>query len=402
MRSFFTLGSIGWGRLAWAGVLLAVLGFITYAYWPQAVPVDTALAKEGPLRVLLEQEGEVRAHDRYVISAPVAGRVQRIEHHNGDLVQQGDVVATVLPLPLSARERDEHSARLAAAEDAIREAEYRWQQTQAQAAQAQRERTRVEGLVAQAFVSPQAVEQVRLAETRAQAETDALRLRVHVLRNEAQALRSALRLQQRPTSAGLALVAPAAGRILRIENSSERVVAQGTPLLTIGDPQHREIVADVLSQDAVRLRTGMAVEIQQWGGTTTLAGRIRTVEPYAFSKVSALGVEEKRVNVIADLDAMPDELGDGYRVNVAFVVWHATRVLKIPTSALFRRGTAWAVFIVRAGRAHEQVVNVGERNAEEAQILQGLQPGDRVVLYPGNSLRNGMRVTVSASAAERF
>jgi HlyD family secretion protein len=156
-----------------------------------------------------------------------------------------------------------------------------------------------------------------------------------------------------------------------------------------------EIVADVLSQDAVRLHPGTAVEIRQWGGTGVLSGRVRTVEPYALTKVSALGIEEKRVNVIVDPERLPAQLGDGYRVEVAFVIWESAQVLKIPASALFRRGAQWAVFVQQQGRARERLVQVGERNANEAQILLGLQVGDEVLTYPGNQIKDGTRVTPS-------
>jgi HlyD family secretion protein len=354
-----------------------------------------ATATQGPLRVVLEQEGEVRAHDRYLVSAPVSGRVQRIERHAGEAVRQGEVLAVLLPLPLSALEREQQQARLAAAEAAVREAEQYLQQAQAEAAQAERERIRTQDLVAKKFLAPQVAEQSRLALLTSRAQVEATQARIKVLQYESQALRSALQLQQRPGSAALSLRAPASGKILRVESDSERVVVAGTPLLTLGNPQRMEIVADVLSQDAVRLRPGMVVEIRQWGGSGVLSGRVRTVEPYAITKVSALGIEEKRVNVIADLERLPPELGDGYRVEVAFVVWESVQVLKVPASALFRRGAQWAVFVRQQGRARERLVQIGERNADEAQIVQGLQAGEEVLMYPGNQVRDGTRISPS-------
>jgi HlyD family secretion protein len=395
MKLSFTPFTWSWERLFWIVAAALIAAFVAYAYWPKPVLVEIAVASEGPLRVLLEQEGEVRAHDRYVISAPVSGRVQRIERHAGDEVRQGEVLAVLLPLPLSALEHEQQAARLAAAEAAVREAEQHLQQAEAQADQAERERLRTQDLVSKKFLSPQAEEQSRLALLTTRAQVEATEARIKVLQYESQALRTALQLQQRPGAAGLSLRAPVNGKILRVESDSERVVMAGSPLLTLGNAQRMEIIADVLSQDALRLRAGTVVEIRQWGGTGVLSGRVRTVEPYAVTKISALGIEEKRVNVIADLEQLPTELGDGYRVEVAFVVWESAQVLKIPANALFRRGMQWAVFVRQQGRARERLVQVGERNANEAQILQGLHAGDEVLMYPGNQIKDGTGVAPS-------
>ena len=395
MKLSFAHFSWSWERLFWIVTAILIASFVIYAYWPKPLLVDIATATQGPLRVVLEQEGEVRAHDRYLVSAPVSGRVQRIERHAGEAVRQGEVLAVLLPLPLSALEREQQQARLAAAEAAVREAEQYLQQAQAEAAQAERERMRTQDLVAKKFLAPQVAEQSRLALLTSRAQVEATQARIKVLQYESQALRSALQLQQRPGSVALSLRAPASGKILRVESDSERVVVAGTPLLTLGNPQRMEIVADVLSQDAVRLRPGMVVEIRQWGGSGGLSGRVRTVEPYAITKVSALGIEEKRVNVIADLERLPPELGDGYRVEVAFVVWESAQVLKVSASALFRRGAQWAVFVRQQGRARERLVQLGERNADEAQIVQGLQAGEEVLMYPGNQVRDGTRISPS-------
>ncbi|MFN8916041.1 MAG: hypothetical protein ACK5VU_00130, partial [Burkholderiales bacterium] len=247
MKLSFAHFSWSWERLFWIVTTGLIAAFVLYAYWPKPLLVDMATATEGPLRVVLEQEGEVRAHDRYLVSAPVSGRVQRIERHAGEEVRQGEVLAVLLPLPLSALEREQQQARLAAAEAAVREAEQYLQQAQAEAAQAERERIRTQDLVAKKFLAPQAAEQSRLALLTARAQVEASQARIKVLQYESQALRSALELQQRPASAALSLRAPASGKILRVESDSERVVVAGTPLLTLGNPQRMEIVADVLS-----------------------------------------------------------------------------------------------------------------------------------------------------------
>jgi HlyD family secretion protein len=393
MKLSFAHFPISWERLFWIGALLLIAAFVVYAYWPKPIEVEIATATRGPLRVLLEQEGEVRAHDRYIISAPVSGRVQRIERHAGDEVRQGEVMVVLLPLPLSALEREQQLGRLAAAEAAVTEAAQYLKQAEAEAAQAEHELLRTQDLVAKKFLSPQAAEQVRLTEFTTRAQVQATLARIKILQHESQALRSALQLQQHPGTAALSLRAPANGKILRVESDSERVVLSGTPLITLGNPQRKEIVADVLSQDAVRLRPGATVEIRQWGGTGVLSGRVRMIEPYATTKVSALGIEEKRVNVIAELEHVPAELGDGYRVEVAFILWDSAQVLKIPASAVFRRGAQWAVFVQQQGRARERLVKVGERNANEVQIVQGLEVGEQVLSYPSNQIKDGTRIT---------
>jgi HlyD family secretion protein len=225
-----------------------------------------------------------------------------------------------------------------------------------------------------------------------QADIQALEARVKALEQESRALRSALLSQQRPDAAAVTLRSPVSGHILRLEHPSDGVVPAGAPLLVLGDPQRMEVMAEVLSQDAVRLRPGSPVELRGWGGADVLRGRLRTVEPFAYTKVSALGVEEKRVQVIADLDQRPPELGDGFRVEASFLLWESPRVLKIPASALFRRRGTWAVYVVQQGRARERQVRIGERNAQEAQILTGLKAGDEVLLYPGAQLSDGVRV----------
>jgi HlyD family secretion protein len=202
-----------------------------------------------------------------------------------------------------------------------------------------------------------------------------------------------LALDEKPGGA-VAVRSPVAGRILRITEKSERVVAAGAPLLTLGDPQKLEIVVDVLSQDAVKVRPGMDMLIEGWGGGRTLHARVRTVEPYAFTKVSALGVEEQRVNIVGDFVDPPGPLGDGYRVEARIVAWRADQVLKVPVSALFRQGEAWAVFVVEGGRARLRMVEPGQRGAQEAEIRSGLREGETVVRHPANELKDGARVAV--------
>lgn len=376
---------------------LAVIALVVYALMPSPMRVEFAQAARGPLQVTIDEDGEVRAHDRYVVAAPVAGRLARIALLEGDAVKAAQVVARIAPSPMSSRERDEQLARASAADALVREAQERAGHADADYAQARRERQRVESLVQKAFVSPQALEQARVAETTSQNEARAARFRADSAAAEARAVRAGL-LALQPDKAG-ALVevpAPVAGSVLRVLEKSERVVAAGTPLLVLGDPSRYEVVIDVLSTDAVNVRPGMRMLLTGWGGSKTLEARVRTVEPAAFTKVSALGVEEQRVNVVADFVDPPGPLGDAYRVDGHVVLWEAADALKLPAPAVFRHGDGWAVFVAENGRARLREIRTGQRNAAEVEVLDGIAAGTRVVKHPPNALRDGMAVVDQA------
>jgi HlyD family secretion protein len=379
--------------LVYAALALAAAVAVAAAFRPEPVKVDLAQVRTGPLAVAIEEDGEARAKERYVLVAPVAGRVARIDLRAGDAVEAGQTLAQIFPLPLSARERVEQTARIAAAEALVREAANRAEQAQVDLGQRRRERERTEALVRQKFVSPQAAEQARSAEAAAGDALQAARARQRAAAADAEAARAALlAIDGARTGRSVSLRAPVSGRVLRIEERSERVVPAGQPLITVGDPKALEVVVDLLSQDAVKVRPGMPVRIEGWGGSRTLMARVRTVEPFAFTKVSALGVEEQRVNVVADFVDAPGALGDGYRVEAAVVIWSEERVLKLPASAVFRDGERWAVFAVEDGRARRRQVEVGQRSAQEVQILSGVAEGMTVVRHPSNALGDGARV----------
>ncbi len=362
---------------------------------PEPLEVDIAEAVRGPLEVTVDQQGEVRVHDRYVIAAPVAGQLVRVNLHEGDPVNAGESVAALEPAPLDPRTREEAIARRAAARALVKEAQYRVSQAAAALALAKRERERFELLVAERFVSSEAAEKARTAEQTALAELDAARSRESAARYEEKAAEAVLLAV--PSAEGrekrlVNLESPVAGKVLRVLERSERTVAAGTQIMVIGDPSRYEIVADVLSTDAVKISPGAPARLVEWGGDRALDARVRMVEPYAFTKVSALGIEEKRVNVVLDpVDAL-GPLGDGYRVEARIVIWSAPDVLQVPTAAVFRSGAGWAVFVVENGRAHKRSVRVGQRNPFAAQVLEGLAAGARVVKYPGNQVVDGSRV----------
>lgn len=378
---------IAYGAAALAAVVLAALFFR-----PAPVRVDVGHVEKGAMQVTVDEQGETRSHDRFVVTAPVAGRLNRIELHDGDAVQVDQVVAQIAPLPLSVRERSEQLARIAAAESQQREAEERVRHAQEDLAQARRESARVDRLVKEGFMSGQAAEQAHNAEVTIANETEAARFRAKSAAAEVRLAKSGLIAVQDGKGALFKIRAPVAGRILRIPDKSERVVAAGTPLLTVGDLSKLEVVIEMLSSEATQVRPGMPVILDGWGGNQPLRARVQRVEPYAFTKVSALGVEEKRTNVVADFVDGPQALGDGYRVNAHIVVWAADAATKVPASALFRCADTWCAFVVENGRAKRRVVKIGQRNAQEAEVLAGLVAGDTVIRHPANQIDEDVRV----------
>jgi len=382
-------------KLFYALAGVAALGAVAWGFVPDPVAVELSTVQRGALQVTADEDAETRARERYTVSAPVAGRIERIELREGDKVAAGQELARLWPVPLSAREREEQLARIAAAEALAREAQERVRHAESDAAQASRERVRVERMVADKFVSPQAAEKARVEEGTSANELRAARF--HASSAQADALAARAALLAIGSSAGgaptaLAVRAPAAGQVLRVPDKSERVVAAGSALLVLGDPGALEVVIDLLSTEAVKVRPGMPVLLEGWGGERPLRARVRVVEPLAYTKVSALGVEEQRVNVIADFEGGSGTLGDAYRVEARVVLWSADDVLKVPVSALFRRGEQWTVFVVEGGRAKRRAVEIGHRGALEAEVLKGLAAGERVVRHPANELDEGVRV----------
>jgi HlyD family secretion protein len=388
--------------------LAAALGFVALAWWamrPAPVPVEVGAVSRGPLQVSVDEEGETRVRQRFVVAAPATGRLLRIELDEGDRVAVDDVVAQIVPAPLDPRDRAAAEARLQAAEDARRGAEARASLAQAALAQAERDLERAERLREAGARSDEEVERARLERTRALREREASRFATAAAEHEADAARAVL-MASRANRADLARAdapcatpgtcidvrAPVAGEVLRVLEESERVVLSGAPLLELGDPKAIEIVVDVLSADAVRIRPGAELWVEDWGGERPLRAAVRRVEPSGFTKVSALGVEEQRVNVIADFVDTPDGLGDGYRIEARIVVWQADDVLRVPSSALFRHGEGWAAFVLDGAVARRRELEVGARGPFEAEVKGGLAEGERVVLHPSDRLADGVRV----------
>jgi HlyD family secretion protein len=382
--------------------VLIVAALVTVALWPEAMTVDVATATTGPMHVAIDEDGETRVRQRFVVSAPVAGRVDRIALEPGDRVTRQTVVARIAPVEsslLDPRTRAELNAAVEAARAAVGQA-----QAERQRANAALERARSSEARQRALFEGGAIprDTLEAAQTEVQTAEEAARAAGFAVQGAEYQLQLARARLQAPQSGGAAVEirAPIDGVVLRRFRESAAVVTPGEPLLELGDPDQIEIVADLLSTDAVRVAPGAEVLIEQWGGGQTLRGRVRRVEPSGFMKVSALGVEEQRVNVIIDFDDAEfagGALGDGYRVEVQIITWRDANALTVPAGCLFRQGDGWAVFVVDDGIARLQPVQLGQRNQSVGQILDGLSPGQTIVLHPPDTLADGMRVTVRGS-----
>jgi HlyD family secretion protein len=361
--------------------------------------VTVARAARGPMQVTVDEDGETRVRDRFTISAPVSGRVQRIEIEPGDPVVRGTtVLARITPAAaplLDPRTSGELKAAVDAATATVGQARAERQRAATTLERARSLLRRQQELLKAGAVASDTLEDAETAVATGEEALRAAEFTEQRAEYEVQVARARLAA---PAASGrvVEIVSPVNGVVLKRYRESESVVPVGDPLLEIGEPGRMEIVADLLSTDAVRVMPGAAVLIEQWGGGHTLHGRVRRVEPSGFMKVSALGVEEQRVNVIVDFTD-PSEaarLGDGYRVEVRVVLWQEKDVVKVPVGSLFRQGEDWAVFIVDEGRVRRQVVQLGQRNDNEGQITSGLDAGTVVVLHPPDTLTDGMAVTV--------
>ncbi len=391
-----------WAQVSLLVILgLVLVGALVLAFRPGPVEVDLAAVERTTMRVTVEEDGRARLQDRYVVSAPVSGTLTRVQWRPGDEVEVGQELTRLRPSPsplLDDRSQAQARTRLEAARAELERARSMEEVAEAGLVDAREEVRRQEILLEQSGGSASAVERARAVLQAREAERRSARFGVQVAEQEVANAR--LLLERAPDGREMDAVpipSPVAGRVLRVMQESEAVVQPGTPLLEVGDVANLELVVDLLSADAVRVRPGAAAEIERWGGDRTLDARVRTVEPSAFTRVSALGIEEQRVNVILDLTGPRDQwtsLGDGYRVEARIVIWEETDTVVAPASALFRHNGAWFAFRVEDGRAREVEVEVGERSDVEAQILSGLEPGDRVILYPGDRVADGNRVDV--------
>jgi len=382
------------------GVALAALALVVaWALRPQPVAVETAQAVKGVFEQTVSDDGKTRVRDRFVIAAPLAGQLERIQLEVGDPVKQGQIVAELTPTApafLDARTQRELRERIGAAEAQQARARAETLKAQAQRDQARADRDRQVRLSKEGFISQTALEQADLALRTAERALDAARFAEEAARHDLAQARAALtRYQSGAPEAKWPVTSPVGGVVLRVAQKSEGAVALGAPLLEVADPRSLEAVVDVLSQEAVALRPGMPARLDLGQGVAPLAARVRLVEPAAFTKVSALGVEEQRVNVVLDFAEPIDRVqtfGDGFRVEAHIVVFRQEGALKVPVGALFREGDGWAAFVVDGERARKRAVKVARRNSVEAMVESGLEPGERVAVYPSDALKDGSRV----------
>jgi HlyD family secretion protein len=398
-------------RKSWWAVgagTIAGLAVLAWAFAPRPVPVELARATRGAYEQSIAEDGKTRLRERYVLTAPLSGRLARIGLREGDEVAQGAVLAVLTPaLPplLDERSRREQASRAEAAEAALMRADASVRRARVAEEQARADQQRDEQLAADHFVSAAKVEAARLALQAARRDLEAAVQARHVAQHELEAARVALTAFTAPAKAaasGFALRSPVAGRVLRIPSVSETTVALGTTVMEVGDTTQMEIVAELLTSDALQAQPGAAVRIERWGGSGVLQGRLRRVEPSAFTKVSALGVEEQRVNVIIDITSPAAQwmaLGDGYRVGVRIVTVSQPSVLRVPVSAVFPRADGgMAVFAAVGGRARLTPVELGGRNGTEAWVRSGVPAGTEVIVYPPPALRDGARVSARGVA----
>lgn len=391
--------------ILWTALGGAVVLALFIAFRPQAVPVDIQVADRGSLVVTVDEEGETRVRDIFVLSAPVAGRMLRIEAEAGDeVIANETVIAEIEPVDptfLDLRSEAQAQADVRAAESAEALAQAEVDQADAELEFARTEVERARELIVDNTISQRALDDAERNYKTAKAAyaTTLAGLQVQsfeVERARAQLLSPAESRVRRDKCECVPISAPVDGRVLRVLHESEGVVPAGEPLLEIGDPADLEIVVDLLSADAVQVAPGQRTVIEGWGGDAPVAGRVRRVEPFGFTKVSALGIEEQRVNVIIDFTSPRDawaRLGHGYQVDLRIVLWEGTDVIKLPLTALFRDGDRWAVFVDSDGRAELRTVNVGRRNGLEAEITGGLEVGERVIMHPSDKVVDGVRIS---------
>jgi HlyD family secretion protein len=387
-------------RAMWALLAMGIATALGLGLRPHPVPVETAVASRGTLIVTVDEDGRTRVKDRYVVSAPLAGSVVRIGLKPGDSVARGAIVARVVPTAaplLDPRSRAQSQARVAAARAVMSQAGTAVGRARAAYELATRDADRQRMLVRNGATAQQLVEQAETAERIGREELASSEFGLRVAASELRLAQAALARIAAPGREEFPVRAPVGGQVLRVFQESETVVQPGTPLLEIGNPLALEVVVDVLTTDAVDIRPGAPVRIERWGGDSALAGHVHRVEPSAFTRLSALGVEEQRVNVLIDPDAPTAgwaSLGDGYRVEASIQVWEGRNRMLIPGGAVFRQNDGWATYVVDGGRARLRPVQLGRRNTAAVEVVGGLRGGEPVVLYPTDNVADGVRTAI--------
>ena len=383
------------------GVVGLIGAAIVFARRPKPLVVDTGVVTRTRLETTVDADGKTRVRERYVVVAPVAGRLERITLIEGSLVRAGQIVARLTPLPLDSQSLAQAHARVDAAAARALQAAGEVRVAEASLVQQRRELSRAQRLAEVGGVAPRVVEEAQLSEVQAEQAERSARQRAAAAEADVREARAVFIGQHASNGATILVRAPASGRVLHVPERSERIVAAGATLIEVGDPASLEVVIDVLSSDGATIHAGDRVRLAEWGTQTVSErdagswGTVREVEPAAFTKVSALGVEEQRVNVIVDPDAVPADVGDGFRVEASIIVWSSDDAPVVPRSALLQaNGGAggWVAFVVRSGRVERRSVRIGHVGGAGAEVLAGMVPGDVVVIFPSDQVAPGMRV----------
>jgi HlyD family secretion protein len=392
------------GRIFVLAALLAGVAALYYLFSTPPVPVDLAKITKGPLEVTVDEEGITRIREVYTISAPVSGLVARTRLEVGDPVVAGStVVATIAPKPpdfLDNRTATAAAANVRAAEAALKFTLATIEKAKAELKFARSDLERAQKLIARKTVSERTLDQAQMKVATLTAALENARADVEVKQRQLENARAQLIQPGTGDEGGnvtccVDVRAPTGGRVLKLLVESSQVVSAGTPLLEIGDTSDLEVIVDLLSTDAVKVETGASAYLEHWGGKGTLAARVTRIEPAGFKDVSALGIEEQRVKVHLDLTNSKSsigKLGHDYRVFVRIVIWHEDSAVRVPASALFRRGTNWAVFVAANSHARLRLVKIGQRNADHAQVLDGLKVDEHVVLHPSDRIKDNVAV----------
>jgi len=383
------------GKWLIPGVLaVVVILAVVFAMSPTPLPVETALVEERTLTILVEEQGRTRARDPFVVAAPINGRLLRIQLDEGNHVEQGQITARIALAPEDRRTEATYRANLTAAEARQAAAEAALMEAESAVARARREEERRGELLKNNLISQEELEYYYQVTDSAEARRLSAQATQAAAAAEVESARSRLLGISTDNEEGvLDITAPVSGTIYRVYEESERVVQAGTPLMDISNDDSLEIIIDLLTQDAVKVSPGDPILVTGWGEDRVISARVSYIEPQAFTKISALGVEEQRVNVIAEFLEPTSPLGAGYRIEAGIVVWEEDNVLTVPTSALFQRSSTWQVFVVTGDTVELRALTLGQRGREYAQVLDGLRADDRIVLYPSDLISEGITVS---------
>ncbi|MFN4098339.1 MAG: efflux RND transporter periplasmic adaptor subunit [Pararhodobacter sp.] len=394
-------------KLAMGAAGLGLAGALVWALWPQPQPVDLAVVSRGPMQGMITAQGVTRVRAPYAIAAPITGTATRSPVEIGDAVVAGQTLVAVIqpadPALMDARSRAQAEATVDEAQAAVALAETSLRQAESGLAHAATQRDRARALAERGTIARRMLEDIEAAHLAAEQGRDAARSQLELthatlIRAQAQLMGPGadFHLLTEPGECCLRILAPQTGIVLALADQSARLVQAGSPLLTIGNLDEMDIELDLLSADAVSVPPGARALIERWGGEGALEARLRRIEPAAFTRVSALGIEEQRVRLRLDLLTPPEGrpgLGEGFRVHVRLITWAADSLVQVPQAALFRQDQGWAVFIEDAGKARLQAVNIGRQAEGQAEVLDGLAEGTRVILYPASALADGARIT---------